>query len=350
MSEKKVHDFEKLKLNTSDYKSSPKIRLAVQLFFLIATLYTGWRFVLFVSYLQEGGEAVTRPPGVEAFLPISSLMALKYWVLTGDFNSIHPAGLVLFMAFVVMGLFLKRTFCSWVCPVGLLSEYLWKGGQKIFGKNLTIPRWLDYPLRSLKYLILIFFAWGIFMDMGAEDLRNFIYGAYNRIADIKMMLFFAHISTFSLVVIIVLILLSVVIKNFWCRYLCPYGALMGFLGLFSPAKITRNPETCTDCRACTESCPASIQVHSKTRIRSDECTACLTCTSVCPEPDTLSFNIYKQKKPMSGKMVAVLVVLIFLLFTGIARLTGHWQNSINDDEYKTRMEQMDNPEYNHTGE
>ncbi len=350
MSGKKVYKFQKLKLNTPDYKSSPKIRLAVQLFFLIATLYTGWRFVLFVNSLNSGGEVVSRPPGVEAFLPISSLMALKYWLLTGDFNPIHPAGLVLFLAFVVMGLFLKRTFCSWVCPVALLSEYLWKGGQKIFGKNLTMPRWLDYPLRSLKYLILIFFAWGIFMDMGAEDLRNFIYGSYNRIADIKMMLFFVHITIFSLMVIILLMLLSVVIKNFWCRYLCPYGALMGFLGLFSPAKITRNPDTCTDCRACTESCPASIQVHSKTRIRSDECTACLTCTSVCPELNTLSFKIYKQKKSMSDRMVALLVVLIFVLFTGVARFTGYWQNNITNKEYKARIKELNNPEYNHTGE
>ncbi|NOX85385.1 MAG: 4Fe-4S binding protein [Chlorobi bacterium] len=343
-------NFQNLKLDKPGYKKSPGIRLAVQLFFLFATIYTGWRFVLFVRFLQEGGAEVSRPPGVEAFLPISSLMALKYWVLTGDFNPIHPAGLVLFLAFVVMGLFLKRTFCTWVCPVGLLSEYLWKGGRKIFGKNLAIPRWLDYPLRSLKYLILIFFAWGIFMDMGADDLRNFIYGPYNRIADIKMMLFFVHITTFSLVVIIVLILLSVVIKNFWCRYLCPYGALMGFISLFSPAKITRNPDTCTDCRACTESCPASIQVHSKTRIRSDECTACLTCTSVCPEPNTLTFKVYNHKKPLSARTVAILVVLIFLLFTGVARLTGHWQNNITTEEYKSRIEQMNNPEYEHTAE
>lgn len=348
MSGKKVYHFQKLK--TPDYKKSQRIRLAVQLFFLLATLYTGWRFIIFVNSLQSGGEIVTRPPGVEAFLPISSLMALKYWVLTGDFNTIHPAGLVLFLAFVVMGLFLKRTFCSWVCPVGLLSEYLWKGGQKLFGKNLTLLRWLDYPLRSLKYLILIFFAWGIFMDMGAEDLHNFIYGSYNRVADIKMMLFFAHITTFSLVVIIVLMLLSVVIKNFWCRYLCPYGALIGFLGLFSPAKITRNPDTCTDCRACTESCPSNIQVHTKTRIRSDECTGCLTCTSVCPEPNTLSFKVYNQKKSLSARTVGILIVVIFLLFTGIARLTGHWQNSITNDEYKTRMEHVNNPEYEHTGE
>ncbi|NOY36074.1 MAG: 4Fe-4S binding protein [Chlorobi bacterium] len=341
---------EKAATESPDARLSPKIRLGVQLFFLVITLFTAWRFIRFIRFLQEGGPAVSRPPGVEAFLPISSLMSLKYWILSGDFNTIHPAGLVLFMAFVLMALVLKRTFCSWVCPVGLLSEYLWKGGRGIFSKNLKLPRWLDYPLRSLKYLLLLFFAWGILVEMNVIDLRNFIYSPYNRVADIKMLLFFAHISAFSLGVIIVLALLSLVIKNFWCRYLCPYGALTGFVGLFSPVKITRNPDTCTDCRMCTEACPANIEVHKKIRVRSDECTACLTCTSVCPEPDTLSLNLYKQRKPVSARSVAVLVILIFLLFVGTARLTGHWQNKISADEYRYRLEHIDEPVYQHTGE
>lgn len=341
MTAKKKFHFQKLKLDNPDNKKSQRIRLGVQLFFLLATLYTGWEFIRFVNYLQNGGAAVTRPPGVEAFLPISSLMGLKYWVLSGDFNTIHPAGLVLFLVFVVIGLLLKRSFCSWICPVGLLSEYLWKGGRRLFGKTLTLPRWLDYPLRSLKYIILIFFAWGIFMNMNVDVLHNFIYGTYNRVADILMLFFFEHISMFALGVILALILLSVVIKNFWCRYLCPYGALMGFISLFSPAKITRNPDTCTDCGACTEACPANILVHTKIRVKSDECTACLTCTSVCPEPDTLSLKVYKRKKPLSAGMIAAFIILIFLLFTGIARISGHWKNGISTKEYKSRLQKIE---------
>lgn len=331
-------------------KYLPWYRLGVQLFFLMITLFTGWKFIRFVHYLQQGGPAVSRPPGVEAFLPISSLMSLKYWIVSGDFNTIHPAGLVLFMAFVLMALILKRTFCSWVCPVGMLSEYLWKAGQRIFGKNVKLPRWLDYPLRSLKYLLLIFFAWGILVEMNVIDLQKFIYGPYNRVADIKMMLFFAHISFFSLGVIIVLALLSIVIKNFWCRYLCPYGALMGFVGLFSPVKITRNPDTCTDCQKCTSACPSDIQVHRKIRIVSDECTGCLACTSACPEKGTLSFKIYRSRKTLSSSTVAGLILLIFFLFTGAAMVTGHWKNRISDDEYRYRLEHIDDPVYNHTGE
>jgi len=333
----------------SGYKTSQKIRLSVQLFFLAITLFTGWRFVRFVHFLQQGGAEVSRPPGVEAFLPISSLMSLKYWILTGDFNPVHPAGLVFFLAFLVIAWLIKKSFCSWICPVGLLSEYLWKTGRRIFGRNVMLPAWLDWPLRSLKYLLLLFFAWGILVGMNVQDLKAFIYGDYNRVADIKMLLFFAHISAFSLGVIVLLALLSVFIRNFWCRYLCPYGALLGFFSLFSPAKITRNPDTCTDCKLCTEACPANIKVHEKRRVKTDECTACLTCVSVCPEPDTLSLSLPgKKKSVLSPARVAALILLIFFLFTGIARLTGHWQNRIPIEEYQYRIRHINDPVYKHT--
>jgi polyferredoxin len=339
-----------MKLPGGDYREAPRIRRVVQWIFLLITLWTGWRFVRFVHFLQQGGAEVSRPPGVEAFLPISSLMSLKYWVLTGDFNDIHPAGLVLFLAFLLMAWLIKKSFCSWVCPVGLLSEYLWRWGEKIFGKNFTLPAWLDWPLRSLKYLLLLFFAWGIFVGMNADDLKAFLYGDYNRVADIKMMLFFAHISAFSAGVILLLMVLSVFIKNFWCRYLCPYGALLGFFSMFSPAKITRNPDTCTDCMMCTEACPANIRVHQKLRVVTDECTACLTCTSVCPEPDTLMLSLSKKKrKPLSARAVAWIILGIFVLFGVVARLTGHWHNNIPVQEYKYRIHEINDPKYEHTG-
>ncbi len=321
----------------------------MQIVFLIATLYTGWRFVLFVHYLRHGGNPVTRPPGVEAFLPLSALISLKYWVLTGVYNSIHPAGLAIFVAILLMGLLLKRSFCSWVCPIGFLSEYLWKLGRKIFGRNLVLPKFLDYPLRSLKYILLVFFAWGILGEMSVRALRAFIYSPYNRVADIKMLMFFEHLSTFSFSVLVVLALLSIPIKNFWCRYLCPYGALLGFLSLFSPVKITRNPKTCIDCKLCTEVCPANLPVHRLNRIRSDECTTCLSCTAVCPVEDTLDIRLPSGKRSIRPWVYGLAIVLIFVLITGLARLTGHWKNSLSDQEYRVRLQQINQPVYRHTG-
>jgi len=331
-------------------KDGQKVRSLVQMIFLFVILLIGYEYYGFVQYHQNGsmGTYFERPPGVEGFLPISALISLKYWIISGIFNTIHPSGLVIFIIILLLGLLLKKSFCSWICPVGLLSESLWQLGKKIFNRNLKLHKFLDYPLRSLKYLLLFFFAYAVLWTMDADALKKFIYSPYNKVADIKMLLFFTNISEFSLWVIGILVALSVIIKNFWCRYLCPYGALLGFLSMFSPVKVTRNAETCTDCGMCTKVCPNSILVHKSNRVYSDECTACSMCTDVCPVKNTLEFKTSKKsKKKIPTWAFGVTVVLFFLLGTSIARISGYWQNSISDSEYGKRIQEINRPIYEH---
>jgi polyferredoxin len=183
--------------------------------------------------------------------------------------------------------------------------------------------------------------------MDAAALKKFIYSPYNKVADIKMFLFFTDISEFALWTLGILILFSVVIKNFWCRYLCPYGALLGFLSMFSPVKVTRNAATCTDCKKCTAVCPNSIIVHNKTRIISDECTACALCIDICPAKETLQFKTGKKSRPVPVRAFGLTIVLFFLIGTSFARITGYWHNSISDIEYNRRIQEISNPVYDH---
>lgn len=144
-----------------------------------------------MNQLTQGRVPVgARPPGVEAFLPISAAISLKYGVVAGEFNRIHPAGLLIFLTVLSTGLLFKRGFCSWVCPVSLLSEFLNSVHRRLFRGNRRRPRWLDYPLHSLKYMLLGFFFWVIAVAMAAAALEQFIYSQYNRVADIKMLHFF----------------------------------------------------------------------------------------------------------------------------------------------------------------
>ena len=324
------------------------LRSTVQAAFVLLCIWIGLEFYLFMAWGASGGQMpfVQRPPGVEGFLPISALISLNYWVQTGIINDIHPSGLFILLAIVGVSFLLKKAFCSWLCPIGTLSESLWMLGTKLFGRTLTIPRWLDYPLRSLKYLLLVFFVWSIWtMDFSA--LRAFIYSPYNKMADVKMYLFFAEISTFALWTIIVLMLLSVVIKNVWCRYLCPYGALLGMVSWLSPLKITRNAARCVDCELCTRACPSSIAVHKATRVWSDECTGCLECVAVCPVKETLAMQARRRSATVPPWVFALLVAGVFVGITGLAMLTGNWQNGISRQEYQKRFQELDSPLYQH---
>lgn len=314
---------------------SDNIRLVVQITFSLLILWIGIEFYSFITFLESGGAAGStyRPPGVEGFLPISSLMNLYYLTLTGNIHAAHPAGLFILIGVIAISVVFGKSFCSWLCPVGLLSETLGDLGDKIFGRRLRLPRWLDYPLRSVKYLLLGFFAYSIFFLMSAASLKAFLDTPYNIVSDVKMYYFFADITTFSLVVLGILMLLSVVIRNFWCRYLCPYGALLGVASLLSLHKIKRNVTSCIDCGLCAQVCPSSIKVDKVTTVISDECTACMSCVNVCPEKDTLQLTLVSTKKVVNRKQVAVIVVGLFMLITGLAMVTGNWQNNIGVDEY-----------------
>ncbi len=323
-------------------------RKIVQYLFLAVIVLIGVQFSLFVSQLEKGLlPTITRPPGIEAFLPISSLISFKYWLATGIFNPIHPSGLIILLVILSTAILLKRGFCSWVCPFGLLTEYLNKLHRLIFRKDIRVPRWLDYPLRSLKYLLLFFFIWAIIIKMNVSDLDYFIYSPYNMVADIKMLHFFTDISAFAFWVLTALLVLSILIRNFWCRYLCPYGALLGGLSFISIFKIHRNENTCTQCQQCTRTCPVDIKVHKATGVISDECHGCLKCVAVCPEKDTLYISAAKRSGILNPLIYAAVICLLFIGGSVVGRWAGHWQTSISNYEYSFHVAHLDTPFYQH---
>ncbi|MDH3252055.1 MAG: 4Fe-4S binding protein [Ignavibacteria bacterium] len=329
-------------------EDSQFVRSTVQAAFALLCIWIGIEFALFMQWGMSAGRAsfFSRPPGAEGFLPISALISLKYWLQTGIINDVHPAALFILLAIMGVSVALKKSFCSWLCPVGTLSESLWLLGKKIFGRNILLPRWLDYPFRSLKYLLLVFFLWSI-GNMDVLTLRQFIYSPYNKVADIKMYLFFAQITTVGLWTVVVLMVLSIFIRNFWCRFLCPYGALLGALSWLSPLKVTRTKGTCIDCELCTRACPSNIQVHMAKRVWSDECTSCMLCIDACPVKETLDLRGSTRSRPVPGWVLGTLVTGVFVAITGLAMLTGNWNNGISQGEYGHRFKELESPLYQH---
>ena len=106
----------------------------------MAVVYIGITFVTFIDQVNHTLPGVNRPSGVEAFLPLSALVGLKAWIATGIFDQIHPAGLVILLAAITVSVLLKRAFCSWICPIGTLSEGLAKIGRMVFRRNFKKKR------------------------------------------------------------------------------------------------------------------------------------------------------------------------------------------------------------------
>ncbi len=316
--------------------SIQKYRFFSQLFSVAINIWIGIEFYLFVLYLQDKNalEKVVRPPGVEAWLPIGSFVSLRNYLETGVVNNIHPAGMMIFITVLLTAFFFKKGFCSWICPVGFIEEMLGDLSDKLFKRRIKPPKWLDYPLRSLKYIILIFFMYTILIAMSSLAIENFIVTDYNIASDFLMMQFFTNISPFALKVVIGLVLFSLVIRGFWCRYLCPYGALLGLLNFISPTRIVRNEKSCIDCSSCTAACPSFIKVEKVKEVYSDECTGCMACIDNCPVEKTLEIKIVKKSLTLNKAKWAALLMLFFWGSMLGYKYFGPWQNQVSDSEYR----------------
>jgi polyferredoxin len=317
----------------TDTDRSALYRRSFQGAFLLLNLWIGTRFYFWVHQyeLGVGTTQIGRPAGVEGWLPIAGLMNLKFWLLSGEIPRVHPAAMFLLLTFLAMAFLFRKAFCSWLCPVGTISEYLWRAGKKVLRRNFFLPRWLDLPLRSLKYLLLAFFVWAI-SSMSAMGIRDFMTSPYGLIADVKMLNFFRHIGETGLIVLGVIVAASVFVPNFWCRFLCPYGALLGLTAWLSPMKIRRNPEPCIDCAKCAKACPSALPVDKLVKIQSVECTGCLECVAVCPAENALGMSLPKMLRPKKERLplpawaLAAGIAVLFLGITGFAKATGHWNS------------------------
>ena len=324
-------------IRRDDHDYSQQLRFAVQLFFVALNLWIGVQFYLWVRWAESGGHSVevSRPAGVEGWLPIEGLMQLKFFLTTGQAPRVHPAGFFLFVAFLAISFILRKSFCSWICPVGTASEYLWKLGRSIFRRNYRLPRWADLALRSLKYLLLSFFAYAV-IGMSALSIAEFLGSPYALIVDVRMLNFFRYIAGTAGFVLLGLVLASIFVQNFWCRYLCPYGAFLGLISLASPTRVTRNLSGCIDCAKCAKACPSALPVDKLLQIRSAECSGCLECVAACPAKDTLVVSVpmgLRKRRVVPAWSMAVGIAILFFGTVGYAKFTGQWNTKVPPQVY-----------------
>ena len=145
-----------------------------------------------------------------------------------------------------------------------------------------------------------------------------------------------------------LFVLSILVNGAWCRYLCPYGGLLGLVSMLSPFKVSRQAEPCIDCGLCDQVCMARLPVSKLERVSSAECTGCLDCIATCPVPDALDVRAARRWQ-VSLPAYALVVLILFVGGYSGARLAGLWQSGISDAEYSERIRNLDSPEYGHPG-
>ena len=197
--------------------------------------------------------------------------------------------LVISALVLILTLVFGSVFCSFVCPLGTIQEWVGKLGKKIFKRryNTFVPQKLHNILKYLRYVVLILtimltFNAGrlIFADVDPY------YAMYHFFTD--------EVTIGSLVVLGVVLIGSLFIERPWCKYACPYGAVLGLVSKISIFKIKRKTSACNNCTLCDRNCPMNIEISKKKTINDSLCIKCMDCV----EDDICSKDsmIYTAKK------------------------------------------------------
>jgi len=323
-----------------------RLRLIVQLISALFWLGLIVLYTLFAVSLEAGVvEGAVRPTVIEGLTPHLGYLELLYAVRVGTGYGIHLAALGFFAVFFVLSLLIKKSFCSHLCPLGTLFDGLhWLGKKITRGKTLRLPPILDGPLRLVKYALLVVFLLQT-TALTSEVLRLQIFSPAAKLHDLVLFNFLADPAAWMIYALVGLLVASLFLPRLFCRYLCPYGALLGLASTISPIKVVRDPSRCSvGCHDCDGSCPAGINIHSAGTISSDQCNFCMRCLDSCPVPGALSLKV-AGKKTLPGWMITVAVVAV----TGVGVLvmlgSGSLFNRISNEEYLERYSQLDTPLY-----
>jgi polyferredoxin len=180
--------------------------------------------------------------------------------------------------------------------------------------------------------------------MSAGAIEEFMHSPYGAIADVRMLNFFRSLGETATIILAVLVVLSVLVQNFWCRYLCPYGALLGIASIFSPLRIRRSADACIDCAKCAKVCPSALPVDKLVTIKSAECTGCLECVAVCPAEGALQLSLPQwTRTPNDGRLpawaMAAGIAVLFLGIIGYVKSAGYWNGDVPDYVYRQLVPQ-----------
>lgn len=258
--------------------------------------------------VKGGGEAAS----IHALCPYGGLESLYSLIGSGTFiQKVFSGTMVLFVLTIVIAILFRRSFCGLICPFGALQEFFALLGKKIFKRNFKVPPKFDYYLRYTKYVILIitvYYAWrtaGLWMSPYDP------WAAYAHLSEGISSLIGENLVGFIL--LIITILGSIIYDRFFCKYLCPMGAIYGIISKVSPHKIVRNEDKCISCNLCTKNCPMNIDVANSNEITSAECINCHMCVLSCPKDGCLETRQFKRT--LKPTLVITMVIVIF--FSGI---------------------------------
>ncbi len=255
------------------------------------------------NLLKEKGIKIPFVPSasVHSICPLGGVESAYKLVTTGSFvPKIHSSAMVMLVLTLAITLLFGAVFCGWICPFGTAQELMGRLGKKLFPKtyNKIIPQSIDKALRFVRYIVLAVILYY------TAVVGKLVFEGYDPFYTL-MNIFSGEILTSAYVVLGLTAILSLTIERPFCKYACPYGAVVGVVSKLSIFKLRRNRNTCINCKLCDKACPMNIKVSALESISSHQCISCYKCTSgeSCPVHDTVYISSVNPGKIAISKEV-----------------------------------------------
>ena len=313
---------------------SVRLRRISQLVFFLLFLYLLLRTELRGSLHATGSEIALLYP-VRLFFQIDPLVAISNALAT---HSLYH-GLLWSLVILIPTLFLGRFFCGWICPMGSLNHFFsslksdrkrgkasielnrykrWQTAKyyilvvtlvaAVFGTGIV--GWLDpfsFLVRSLGLSILPGVNYALSDSLRALEHSNF--AAVQTVGSVLHFIFGALVLSFKQpyfrqgvslgLIFVFLVALNLRVSRFWCRALCPLGALLGVASRWSILGLSKRSTHCNDCNQCLMHCQGGDDPVGGVRWHKAECHLCLNCVDQCPE-HALAFQFFPSSSAIDG--------------------------------------------------
>jgi len=243
-------------------------------------------------------------PGL--FISTFSAMKTIYTSIIGGTFSLAAYGgqVILAAAMLLVTAIMGRFFCGFLCSFGSMGDLFWWIGTKLKLRRPAIPEKADRFLKYLKYAVLIgtvVLGWtfGVALLSGTGNPWT-VFGMY---ASWKGWTDVTGLLSLGALLLLGILIGSMYIERFFCRYLCPLGAVFSVVSKARLYRIRKPVQNCGGCRACTKRCSMGIPLYGMNQVTDSECIDCMNCLEVCPKD-----NVRTNPKPALAAAVAVVAM------------------------------------------
>jgi len=254
-------------------------------------------------------------------LYIGALEGVKQLYLAVIHQSISVAilpQLIEVVAIIPITIVLGRFFCGWMCGFGSFSDFIYLISHRVLNKKLKISEQADAFMKSIKYIVLavlVVAVWSLNITVFSTASP---WDAFGMLAVVGKAPDFSYVIsnlTIGFIILMIIVFASAFIERFFCRYLCPMGAIFAITSKLRIAKIKKPSAQCGKCRMCTNSCSMGIPLYKMDVVNSGECINCMKCIAACPRRNT-EFTIANNDVRPFLAGAATVAAISGMYFTG----------------------------------